>query len=234
MSQSHVPARRARNGAWKVAYADFATAMMALFIVLWIMNAGAAVKRSVAGYFSDPRGYLHKLGAAPAGLGEGLRVDPDSVSNLQNAIERALRSMPDFDKLADHVKLSVTGEGLRIDLMENEQGLFFATGSPQPTPEAERLLGTLAAQLARMPNTIVVEGHTDSQPFRDARPDQGYSNWDLSTDRANAARRLLCAGGVPPERIVELRGFADRQSLGGVPFEDPRNRRISIVVRLLS
>lgn len=221
---------RARNGAWKIAYADFATAMMALFIVLWIMNASAAVKRSVEGYFNDPRGYTHKLGAGPAGSGEGLRMNSKTLTSLQEAIERALRAMPDFDKLADHVKLSVTGEGLRIDLMENEQGLFFVTGSPDPTPAGQRLLSVLAGQLSRMPNTIVVEGHTDALPFRNARPDFGYGNWDLSTDRANAARRLLCAGGVPLERVAELRGFADRQPLEGAPSQDPRNRRISIVV----
>ena len=90
----------------------------------------------------------------------------------------------------------------------------------------------LAEELARMPNSIVVEGHTYASPFRNARPDKGYSNWDLSTDRANAARRLLCAGGVAAERVVELRGFADHQVLEGATPENPRNRLISIVVRL--
>lgn len=226
------PDRRRRNtGAWKVAYADFATAMMALFMVLWIMNSGPAVKRSVTGYFNDPRGYGKASGGA-AGSGENAPLDRKAAANLQQSIEQALRAMPEFDKLGDHVKLSVTSEGLRIDLMENQQGLFFVSGSPDPTPAGTRLLSVLAAELSRMPNSIVVEGHTDALPFRNARPDSGYSNWDLSTDRANAARRLLCAGGVPLERVVELRGFADHQVLEGVAPDSPRNRRISIVVRL--
>ena len=224
--------RHGRGGAWKVAYADFVTALMALFIVLWMMNASAAVKQSVAGYFRDPRGYSRRIGGGPASSGEGLRVNRKTAADLQRMIEQALRNMPDFDKLRDHVKMSVTGEGLRIDLMENEAGLFFVTGSAEPTADGQGLLTVLAAELARLPNSIVVEGHTDARPFRNARPAQGYGNWELSTDRANAARRLLCAGSVGAERIVEVRGFADQMLLYPAAPDDPRNRRISIVVRL--
>lgn len=224
--------QRGRSHAWKVAYADFATALMALFIVLWMMNASAAVKRSVAGYFRDPRGYTHTSGSGPANAGEGLPINRQSAADLQHLIEQALRSVPDFDKLSQHVKISVTGEGLRIDLMEDEHGVFFVTGSAEPTSDGRNLLAVLAGQMARMPNTMVVEGHTDGLPFRNASPVRGYSNWELSTDRANAARRLLCAGGVPPERIVEVRGFADQKLLETSQPESSRNRRISIVVRL--
>ena len=136
--------RRARSGAWKVAYADFVTALMALFIVLWMMNASAAVKRSVAGYFRDPRGHARVSGAGPAGPGEGLPVNRQSAANMQQMIEQALRAMPGFDKLGDHVKLSVTGEGLRIDLLENEEGMFFVTGSAEPTATGQNLLNVLA------------------------------------------------------------------------------------------
>jgi len=205
---------------------------MALFIVLWLMNASVAVKQSVAGYFRDPVGFTHRLGAGPAAAGEGLRVDKNTAAHLQKTIEQALRNMPDFEKLRNHVKLSVTGEGLRIDLMENEQGMFFITGSPEPTAAGQRLLDVLAAEISRMPNVIVVEGHTDSMPFRNAHPESGYSNWELSTDRANAARRLLYSGGLPPGRVVEVRGFADRKLLEPATPDSPRNRRISIVVRL--
>ncbi len=224
--------KRGRSGAWKVAYADFATALMALFIVLWMMNASTAVKKSVAGYFRDPRGFSSKNGSGPAGTGEGLRVNPQTAADLQNRIEQALRAMPDFGKIGQHVKLSVTGEGLRIDLMENDKGMFFVTGSAEPTPTGQGLLSVLATQIARMPNTIVVEGHTDALPYRNARPEKGYSNWELSTDRANAARRLLCAGGVPAERVVEVRGFASQKPIEANAPENSRNRRISIVVRL--
>ena len=223
---------RQRSHAWKVAYADFATAMMALFIVLWMMNASAAVKRSIAGYFRDPRGYAASTAAGPANAGEGLPINRQNAADLQRLIEQALRSVPDIDKLSSHIKLSVTGEGLRIDLMENEQGLFFVTGSADPTSEGSSLLAVIAGQLTAMSNTIVVEGHTDALPYRNASPIRGYTNWELSTDRANAARRLLCAGGVPASRIVEIRGFADQKLIDPALPESPRNRRISIVVRV--
>jgi chemotaxis protein MotB len=224
--------RRAKSGAWKVAYADFVTALMALFIVLWMMNASSAVKRSVAGYFRDPRGHERVSGGGPAGPAVGSRADRQTAASMQQMIEQALRAMPGFDKLGEHVKLSVTSEGLRIDLLENEQGMFFVTGSAEPTDTGQGLLSVLAVELARMPNSIVVEGHTDSLPYRNALPERGYSNWELSTDRANAARRLLCSGGVPPGRIVEVRGFADQKLLEPAAPENPRNRRISIVVRV--
>lgn len=224
--------QRQRSHSWKVAYADFATAMMALFIVLWMMNASSAVKRSVAGYFRDPRGYSRSAAAGPANAGEGLPVNRQNAADLQRLMEQALRSVPDIDKLRSHIQLSVTGEGLRIDLMENEQGLFFVTGSGEPTAEGRSLLAAIANQLTGMPNTIVVEGHTDSQPFRNASPIRGYTNWELSTDRANAARRALCAGGVSASRIVEIRGFADQKLFDAAAPESPRNRRISIVVRV--
>jgi chemotaxis protein MotB len=208
--------------------------MMALFIVLWMMNASADVKRSISGYFQDPHGYGKSVGAGPANAGEGLRVDSKSMPDLRNMIEQALKEMPEFDKFRNNVKLSVTGEGLRIDLMENEQGLFFVTGSPDPSDYGKRLLNVLATEMTRIPNTIVVEGHTDTAPFRNATPVRGYTNWELSTDRANAARRVLCAGGIPAERIVEVRGFAEHIPLEGVDQQDSRNRRISIVVRLMN
>jgi len=225
-------AGRKHGGAWKVAYADFVTTLMALFIVLWLMNASTKVKQSVSGYFSDPRGYTRKLGAGPASTGEGLRLDRKTAIDVRKQIEQALERMPDFGKLRDQVKFSVTGEGLRIDLLETEQGLFFVTGSAQPTSAGERLLAVLASEIGKMPNLLVVEGHTDSLPFRNALPTSGYSNWELATDRANAARRLLHAGGVRPQQVVEVRGFADQHLLFPAAPQDPRNRRISVVVKL--
>jgi chemotaxis protein MotB len=221
-----------RGGAWKVAYADFVTTLMALFIVLWMMNASVRVKQSVSGYFRDPRGYTRKLGAGPAAAGEGLRVDRKTAADLRRQIEQALERMPDIGKLREQIRFSVTGEGLRVDLLETEQGLFFVTGSALPTSAGERLLAVLAGELGKMPNELVVEGHTDSLPFRNARPTSGYSNWELSADRANAARRLLHAGSVRPQQVVEVRGFADQHLLFPATPSDPRNRRISVVVKL--
>jgi chemotaxis protein MotB len=197
-----------------------------------MMNSSAAVKEAVAGYFKDPKGYSHKLGAGPAGAGEGLPITEKTADDLRRQIEEALRRAPEFQKMKDHIQISVTGEGLRIELLETEQGMFFVTGSPTPTPAGERLIQHLAAELAAMRNPIVIEGHTDSRPFRNAGPTTGYSNWELSADRANAARRLLHGFGVAPEQVVEVRGFADRKPLQPDAPEDTRNRRISLVVKL--
>ena len=98
------------GGAWKVAYADFVTAMMALFIVLWMMNSTRRVKASITGYFRDPKGYTQKMGAGPSAAGEGLQVDHRNVSHIQKQIEEALRSMPEFPRIGDHIQFSVTGE----------------------------------------------------------------------------------------------------------------------------
>jgi chemotaxis protein MotB len=224
---------RTHGGAWKVAYADFVTAMMALFIVLWMMNSSPRVKASITGYFRDPRGYTQKQGAGPAADGEGLKVDRRNVEDIQKQIEAALHRLPEFPKLRDHIQFSMTGEGLRIDLLENEQGLFFVTGSPDPTAEGEHLLGLLASEIGKMPNLVVIEGHTDSKPFRNAAPSSGYSNWELSADRANAARRLLHAHGVRPQQVAEVRGYADQKLLNRDDPASARNRRISLVVKFL-
>lgn len=220
-----------RGGAWKVAYADFVTALMALFIVLWLMNGSERVKQSVSGYFHDPRAYTVKLGAGPANSGEGLRVNAATVADVRHQLEQAMRQAPEFAEIRDHVQFSVTGEGLRIDLTETEQGMFFVAGESAPTPACERLLGLLAAEMSRLPNTLVIEGHTDARPFRNAAPASGYSNWELSADRANAARRVLHQSGLPLHQVVEVRGFADGRLL--VPGEpnDAKNRRVSLVVR---
>lgn len=226
------PPRRRAGGAWKVAYADFVTALMALFIVLWMMNASATVKQSISGYFKDPKGYTRQMGAGPANAGEGLATHGGNVDKMRQQIEEALRAMPDFQKMREHVQLSVTGEGLRIDLMETEQGMFFVTGSPSPTDAGTHLLRALAAELGRMPNRIVVEGHTDARPFRNAAAATGYGNWELSVDRANAARRLLHTYGMEASQVVEVRGYADQKLLNAGEPADPKNRRVSVVVKL--
>jgi chemotaxis protein MotB len=146
-------------------------------------------------------------------------------------VEAALHRMPEFSTIRDNVKFSMTGEGLRIDLLETEQGLFFVTGSAVPTPAGERLLESLAAEIGRMPNTVVIEGHTDAHPFRNGGRGEVYGNWELSTDRANAARRLLESHGLKPKQVVEVRGYADEKLLIAQEPESPKNRRISLVVK---
>jgi chemotaxis protein MotB len=213
-----------------VAYADFVTALMALFIALWVMSSDSDVKQAVSGYFKDPRGYTIRLGAGPANSGEGLTVNRANMAEIQSEIERALRAAPEFERIRRNVILSVTGEGLRIELMETEQGMFFVNGSPNPTEAGKLLLKLLAAEIGRMPNAVVIEGHTDARPFRDATPVAAYGNWELSTERANAARRLLCAYGVRAGQVVEVRGFAQRRPMDAADPGGVRNRRISLVV----
>ncbi len=217
-----------RQGSWKVAYADFATALMALFIVLWILNSGEQVRRSVGGYFQDPRAFTRKLGA---GQPQNAPARPSEVSETQRRIEQALARMPGFQAIRNNVKLSITAEGLRIDLLEKEHGLFFAEGSPAPTEAGQRLLQLLAGEISKLPNAIVIEGHTDARPYRGVTPAEGYGNWELAVERANAARRLLHSFGVEAGQVSEVRGFADRRLLDAEHPSDARNRRVSVVVR---
>jgi chemotaxis protein MotB len=231
VSMRRTHARR-HGGAWKVAYADFVTALMALFIVLWLMNSSDRVKASVRGYFRDPKGYTRTLGAGPAGSGEGLTRERRTLGDLQRQIEQAMRGIPEFQKMSGNVLVSVTGEGLRIDLLETDLGMFFVTGKAAPTAAGQRLLETLGRELGRMPNRIVVEGHTDARTFRNTGPSTGYTNWELAADRANAARRLLYGAGIRPGQVKEVRGFADQKLFNGNDPYDPRNRRVSVVVQL--
>jgi len=221
---------RRHRGAWKVAYADFVTALMALFIVLWMMNASHEVKQSVQGYFTDPRTYARNR-TTPSYPATEPANHQNEAEVLENRIEQALRQMPEFAQISKNVVLSLTTEGLRIDLLENEQGMFFVTGSPAPTANGERIIQVLAKELSSLPNGLVIEGHTDARPFRNSTVSSRYSNWELAADRANTARRLLHADGVRPEQVVEMRGFADRRLLNPADPNDARNRRVSVVVK---
>jgi chemotaxis protein MotB len=219
---------RHRGGAWKVAYADFVTALMALFIVLWMMNSTKKVKDSISGYFRDPRGYTHKLGAGPANVGEGLTLSRKTAGELQQQIEQVLHQIPEFQKIRENIRFSVTGEGLRIELLESEQGMFFVSGKATPTEAGSGLLEVLGGELAKMPNQIVIEGHSDARPFRN---NGAYTNWELSVDRSNVARRVLQGSGIRVGQVVEVRGFADQKLLIPEDPNDARNRRVSVVVK---
>jgi chemotaxis protein MotB len=217
------------GGAWKVAYADFVTAMMALFIVLWLLNSSQEVQKAVAGYFRDPRGSDKKMGSAFGGTGESLTVDRTNLDQLKDKLQQAMKVTPKFDKLKDNVQMTVTGEGLRIELMESAKGTFFESGDAKPTAAASALLIELAKELGKMPNSVLIEGHTDANAF--GEPTSSYSNWELSADRANAARKLMQANGLRVNQVAEIRGYADQQLRLPDKPEDPSNRRISIIVR---
>jgi len=210
------------GGAWKVAYADFVTAMMALFIVLWLMSSSDPVRKAVAGYFNDPRG---RSGAA-----DNLPITKENISQLKDRLENSIRKMNDLKSISNQVEMTVTPEGLRIDLLESQKGTFFETGSSHLNANGVELLKLLAAQLGKIPNLLSIEGHTDSQPFSAA---SGYSNWELSTDRANAARRMMQDAGLRTNQVAQVRGYADQKlRLPERPL-DPSNRRISLIVQYL-
>lgn len=217
----------AHGGAWKVAYADFVTAMMALFIVLWLLSASEKVQKAVGGYFQDPTGKGRQTGTTNSGAGETLTINRQDLQKLKEKLEEVLKQIPALQHMQKQVKMTLTTEGLRIDLIETERGLFFESGNPRPTDAGNELLQALATELAKIPNKIAIEGHTDSRPF--GRPD--YSNWELSADRANAARRVLAESGLADGRISQVRGFADQRLLKKDDPTNPANRRISIIVR---
>jgi chemotaxis protein MotB len=216
------------GGAWKVAYADFVTAMMSLFIVLWLMSSSKPVQEAVSGYFRDPLGTASKKGSAMVGTGENFILNKDNMPLLKDQLERKIRQMSDFDKLKDHIEITVTSEGLRIELMESASGTFFDSGSAQLNSDGRDLLITLAKELGKLPNKLSIEGHTDAKPYATSGM---YSNWELSTDRANAARRLVQANGIGENQITQVRGFADQAlRTPDDPF-DPSNRRITLIVQ---
>jgi chemotaxis protein MotB len=221
-----------RGGAWKVAYADFVTALMALFIVLWLVSSGREVREAVAGYFRDPLGYERLSGSARAGSGEALAISKSNVDQLKQSLEQAMRKLPGAETFSQYVKFTVTGEGLRIELLEKDGGLFFEAGSPRPTANGQRLFDLLATQISQLPNTIAIEGHTDSHPFHDQGMD-AYGNWELSCDRANMARRIMLAAGLGADQVTEIRGYADHRALIPANPADSRNRRVSVLVKYL-
>jgi chemotaxis protein MotB len=217
------------GGAWKVAYADLVTALMALFIVLWLLTTGKEVQEAVGGYFRDPRGFRTLSGTGHAGSGRALAVDVNSVRDLRKTLEQAMRNLPGFEKFSKYVQFTVTSEGLRIELLEKEGGMFFETGSSRPSDDGRQVLKTLAQQIGSFANGVALEGHTDARIFKDQGL-EAYGNWELSFDRANTARRIMLAQGVRTEQIREIRGFGDRQALILNNPSDSRNRRVSVVI----
>ena len=216
------------GGAWKVAYADFVTAMMALFIVLWLMGTSDQVKKAVAGYFRDPEGQKSQSGSGQGSVGENIGVGKENLNKLQQKLEAAMQQSPELQKLKDQVQMTVTGEGLRIELLESDVGTFFETGNAQPTGSGTDMLKMLANELGKMPNRLLMEGHTDARPYVSAN---GYSNWELSTDRANAARKLMQASGLRGNQVAEVRGYADQRLRKTDDPASASNRRVSIVVK---
>ena len=234
------------GSAWKVAYADFVTALMAFFLVMWLVGQGQSVRQAVAGYFKDPWVFSqtvpgghgarggpeggtvpiprpHQTPAGPIVIVEGREPLEKTAGRLRDL----LGEMPEFKRLRNQIEIQMTSEGLRIELLETSDGTFFDTGSATLKAESVRVLSTIARELGRLDNDVVIEGHTDSRPYTHA---DGYSNWELSADRANAARRQLERTGRLHALLLGVRGYADKQLAHPERPLDPRNRRVSIVV----
>lgn len=222
------------GGSWKIAYADFATAMMSLFIVLWMMNSNAKVKEAVAGYFKDPSGKGDKSGTSTEGrdktaLPPGNPQEPpkQEMEKVKTDLEKALMSLPNFETIKQYVLITVSDEGVRMELIENAKGMFFANGSAAPTKEGSAVIIAVSGVISKLPNRVVIEGHTDSVPFVGSGD---YGNWELSAARASSARILMVHGGLRSNQLFEIRGFADQELRLPKKPDDPSNRRISIII----
>jgi len=219
------------GGAWKVAYADFVTAMLALFIVLWLLSSSEQVQKAVGGYFTDPKGKGKDVGNGLKGSGsESLAIHKDDMNKLKDKLEQAVKDSSALQKIREHVVFTVTGEGLRVELIEGEESTFFESGNSTPTPFGKDLLKKLAEEIGKLPNRVTMEGHTDSKPFT-MRAE--YSNWELSTDRANAARRWMQENGMREDQVSQVRGYADQSPRDTEHPDAAANRRVTLVIQYL-
>jgi chemotaxis protein MotB len=230
------------GGAWKVAFADFMTAMFALFLVLWLVNQSSDVKSAIAGYFKDPLGRASEHGSSIL-PGDGaqtasvrlttqedvLDMRRNRLSHAAKRIQKSVTEAPELAPLRGFMEIDVSEEGLRIELIEDLDGVFFQTGVATPSREGRQTLALLGLELGTLPFPVRIEGHTDAWPYRGGGT---YTNWELSTDRANAARRILTEHGLRPTQIREVTGLAERQPrIRSDPYA-PSNRRITITMLL--
>jgi chemotaxis protein MotB len=231
------------GGSWKVAYADFVTAMMAFFLLLWLLSMVAPEKKiAISQYFSDfslmksqsqqsgtsildkSTGVLEiekKTKKGSSRVKEEKKATPEELAKMMRmAIDDKLQAMK------KQVLIDTTPEGLRIQIVDNEGSEIFRLGSDEPTEKAVQIIRLVSENIREQPNRIVIEGHTDAAPFKTVQK----TNWELSTSRASAARRALENNGVDPGRIARVVGYADQELLIREDPKDPRNRRISIIL----
>ncbi|MBP6901289.1 MAG: flagellar motor protein MotB [Burkholderiaceae bacterium] len=256
----------AHGGAWKIAYADFVTAMMAFFLLMWLLGSTSeGDKKGIADYFNSPL----KVALLNSGSGSGdsssllkgggqdltrshgqvkqgdvqaprstinlqalkaeqRRAEGQRLEELREKVESELRNAPKLAQFASQIKLDMTRDGLRIQIVDELNRPMFDSGSAVVKPYMRELLRAIGSVLSEVPNRITLEGHTDAQPFPGG--DRGYGNWELSADRANAARRELSGGGLGEERVLRVLGLASSQPFKREDPQDPENRRISIIV----
>jgi chemotaxis protein MotB len=232
------------GGAWKVAYADFVTAMMAFFMVMWIIGMDQNVKNSIEGYFTNPIGFKKGYNAGKSPMSTGTspasvqttpmkliarHIEEDEFKKTGGRIKSRLKDAG-LTAIGDRIEIIETSTGLRIELAEGPDGHeFFAMASSSMTPTMKKTLEIIAQELAPLRNPLIIEGHTDAAQYAGL-----YSNWELSADRANAARRVMEATGLNAARVIEVRGMADRQLRNPANPLDPTNRRITIFLPFTS
>jgi len=231
------------GGSWKVAYADFVTAMMAFFMVMWLLSMDQKMKDAIEGYFSNPVGFKRGFsggamvianGNSPAGEQKPpLRMlihaaESQRFTEIAHDLRKRINANPQLRLLGAHIEAVKTRDGLRIELIESGSGqTFFPNGSARMNPITVTALKAIGDELKTLQTPLIIEGHTDAQKFGTSAT---YTNWELSADRANAARRELEAVGVDSKRILEVRGMADRDLRVPDRPMDPANRRISILL----
>lgn len=233
------------GGAWKVAYADFVTAMMAFFLVMWLSAQDSRIRDAVAGYFREPGLLPHETSNSIIGAGNGgldssgmpfinkrhdgqLEFEQRALTMTADQIREKLELATVSADLQNQIEVAMTPEGLRVELVDQSGSSFFDNGSAVLRGETEVLLRLISGEISKLENDVVIEGHTDSRPYASG---ERYTNWELSADRANAARRVMLASGVRPDQLRAVRGFADTELHHPEDPLDPRNRRVSIVVR---
>ena len=227
------------GGAWKVAYADFVTAMMALFIVLWIVGQSKQVKSYIANYFKDPGAFFENtkggiasvggnIGPADQNVEEFLKRQQERLKGVGDNLMKSIAARPGLAQLSRQIRIEVVKEGLRIEVLESASSVFFDVGTANMNDDMRKLLGVIATGIRDLPNHLILEGHTDARRY--ASP-LGYTNFELSTDRANSARRVLVAEGIAEKRFDEVRGYADTMLRDAADPLDASNRRISIILK---
>jgi chemotaxis protein MotB len=247
----------AHGGAWKVAYADLVTAMMAFFLLMWLLSsANANTKAGIAGMFQDANFFNtergkeilaeHGKGILPGGRGMAPGPDGDGGTDTAaenpgaaeeehkvmeataEAIEKAFQQDELLQAFKDQINMDFTDEGLRIQIQDKAAQVLFDSGSATLKSYTLSILKEIAKELGKLPNRVVIGGHTDSQQYSN----KTYTNWELSSERANAARRVMesAAGGLRPDQVRRVTGYADTIPLEGKEPKDPQNRRISIIV----
>ncbi len=240
------------GGSWKIAYADFMTAMMAFFLVMWLLSVATPEERhQIAEYFKMPLKAAMSNGdrfslsdsVIPGGGDDMLKVqgevqkrraessrqrDMQGLSRVRERLDQLIKNDPRLRELQPNLKIKLLNDGLRIQIIDSQQRPMFQSGNKEVEPYMRDILRAIAPVLNDIPNRISLSGHTDDTPFMTG--ERGYSNWELSADRANASRRELVTGGLASDKVLRVVGMADSMNLTNVSGDDPSNRRISILI----